>query len=66
MYPGQGRPLGAMQTMALQMRKLQKKQKGTARELQAAAAREAFWKDTAQATEQALDEVSLCISSQRQ
>lgn len=55
-----------MQTMALQMRKLQKKQKGTARELQAAAAREAFWKDTAQATEQALDEVSLCISSQRQ
>ena len=48
-----------MQTMALQMRKLQKKQKSTAKELQAASAREAFWKDTAHSTEQALDEVTL-------
>ena len=59
MYPGQTRSLGAMQTMALQMRKLQKKQKTTAKELQAASAREAFWKDAAHSTEQALDEVTL-------
>ena len=56
-YPGQAQPLGAMQSLALQIRKLQKKQKYAAKELKAAAAREAFWRDTAQATEQALDQV---------
>lgn len=60
-YPGQGQPLGAMQGLALQIRKLQKKQKGMAKELQAAAAREAFWRDTAQAAEQALDQVQACL-----
>ena len=43
--------------MALQLRKLLKKQKQGARELQAAAAREAFWRSSAHAAEQALDEV---------
>ena len=45
--------------LAVQMRKLQKKQKGVLRELQAAAGREAFWKHSAHSAEQALDEVWL-------
>lgn len=43
--------------LGLQLRKLQKKQKGLVKEVQAAAAREAFWKSTAQTAEQAVDEV---------
>ncbi|KAL0029933.1 hypothetical protein WJX77_008191 [Trebouxia sp. C0004] len=42
--------------LAVQLRKLQKKQKGAMRELQAAAGREAFWKHNAHSAEQALDE----------
>lgn len=44
--------------LGLQLRKLQKKQKGLMKEVQAAAAREAFWKSTAQTAEQAIDEVA--------
>ncbi len=47
--------------LAVQLRKLQKKQKGALRELQAAAGREAFWKQTAHSAEHALDEVSLLL-----
>ena len=47
--------------LALQVRKLQKKHKGLVRELQAAAAREAFWKSSTQSAQQALDEVSVVI-----
>ena len=43
--------------LAVQLRKLQKKQKGAVRELQAAAAREAFWRRSSHSAEQALDEV---------
>ncbi|KAA6423584.1 MAG: oral-facial-digital syndrome 1 [Trebouxia sp. A1-2] len=42
--------------LAVQLRKLQKKQKGVLRELQATAGREAFWKHSAHSAEQALDE----------
>ncbi len=48
--------------LAVQLRKLQKKQKGALRELQAAAGREAFWKHSAHSAEQALDEVSPWLS----
>ncbi len=53
--PGQGLDPAFL---AVQLRKLQKKQKGALRELQAASGREAFWKHSAQSAEQALDEVS--------
>ena len=43
--------------LGLQLRKLQKKQKGLVKEVQAAAAREGFWKQSAQTAEQAVDEV---------
>ena len=45
--------------LGLQLRKLQKKQKGMVKEVQAAAAREAFWKSTAHTADQAVDEVAL-------
>ena len=45
--------------LGLQLRKLQKKQKGLVKQAQAGAAREAFWKSTAQAAEQTVDEVWL-------
>ncbi|KAL0053187.1 hypothetical protein WJX82_002174 [Trebouxia sp. C0006] len=51
--PGQGLDPAFL---AVQLRKLQKKQKGALRELQAASGREAFWKHSAQSAEQALDE----------
>lgn len=44
--------------LAVQLRKLQKKQKGALHELHAASGREAFWKHSAHSAEQALDEVS--------
>lgn len=44
--------------LGLQLRKLQKKQKGLVKEVQAAAAREAFWKSTAHTAEQAVNEVA--------
>lgn len=62
MYPGGHRPQGGPGLdpayLGLQLRKLQKKQKGLVREVQAAAAREAFWKSTAHTAEQAVDEVA--------
>ncbi len=48
--------------LAVQLRKLQKKQKGALHELQAAAGREAFWKHSAHSAEQALDQVTPCFS----
>ncbi len=48
--------------LAVQLRKLQKKQKGALRELQAASGREAFWKHSAHSAEQALDEVTPWLS----
>ena len=60
MYPqsqhGQGYGLDPA-FLAVQLRKLQKKQKGAVREVQAAAAREAFWRRSSHSAEQALDEV---------
>ena len=63
--PGQQRPHGQgldPAFLAVQLRKLQKKQKGALRELQAAAGREAFWKHSAHSAEQALDEVTPWLS----
>ena len=44
--------------LAVQLRKLQKKQKSMLHELQATAAREAFWQSSTQRAEKALDEVN--------
>lgn len=61
MYPRGPRPQGGPGLdpayLGLQLRKLQKKQKGLVKEVQAAAAREAFWKGTALTAEQAVDQV---------
>lgn len=61
-YPGDRRPPGGLGLdpayLGLQLRKLQKKQKGLVKEVQAAAAREAFWRSSAHTAEQAVDEVA--------
>lgn len=59
-YPPGRRPPGQgldPSYLAVQLRKLQKKQKGMLHELQATAAREAFWQSSSQSAEKALDEV---------
>jgi len=64
-YPPGQRPHGQgldPAFLAVQLRKLQKKQKGALRELQAAAGREAFWKHSAHSAEQALDQVTPWLS----
>lgn len=69
-YPSGQRPQGGLPQggsgldpayLGLQLRKLQKKGKGLVKQVQAGAAREAFWKSTAQTAEHAVDEVSCCV-----